>query len=256
MSQQSSQEFRVALICGGLYHDFDFARLELLQKLSKIPRIRTSVLSDYSNTAVIENAHALISYTTDVIPSDLETQVLDKFLSAGGRWFALHGTNSIIDIDEKGYAHCPRSAPDFMNLLGSQFLAHPPKGPFRVQNTQPDHPLVKGIESFDVDDELYLVDVVGDIEVLLHTYFSGQAMKGFAEREFVSNKPRPILYLRPWHQGSVLYLNLGHCRSHWDMQPLMEWYPDTERCSWDSPVFHKLLDRGIHWLMNRGESHA
>ena len=49
----------------------------------------------------------------------------------------------------------PRESRTFMETLGSQFVAHPPIAPFRVEATQPDHPLVAGIEPFDADDELY-----------------------------------------------------------------------------------------------------
>ena len=42
-----------------------------------------------------------------------------------------------------------------METLGSQFVAHPPIAPYRVEATQPEHPLVAGIEPFEADDELY-----------------------------------------------------------------------------------------------------
>jgi hypothetical protein len=32
------------------------------------------------------------------------------------------------------------------------------------------------------------------------------------------------------------------------MQPLLEWWPQIDRCSWDLPVFHTLLRRGLTWL--------
>ena len=42
-------------------------------------------------------------------------------------------------------------------------------------------------------------------------------------------------------------LTLGHCRSTYDMQPLVEEYPEIERGSWELPVFYDLLRRGIVW---------
>jgi hypothetical protein len=45
----------------------------------------------------------------------------------------------------------------------------------------------------------------------------------------------------------VLYLTLGHCRGHYDLQPLMEWWPSVDRCAWDLPVFYELLRRGLDW---------
>ena len=48
-------------------------------------------------------------------------------------------------------------------------------------------------------------------------------------------------------QGAVLYLTLGHCRGHYDLQPLAEWWPTVDRCAWDLPVFYTLLRRGLAW---------
>jgi hypothetical protein len=31
------------------------------------------------------------------------------------------------------------------------------------------------------------------------------------------------------------------------MRPLMDWYPKVERGSWELPVFHELLRRGLRW---------
>ncbi|MFK7957948.1 MAG: ThuA domain-containing protein [Lysobacterales bacterium] len=239
----------VLLICGGLYHDIDFARLKLLEMLGQHPGVRTRVAEDYANVDALGQAKALVTYTTDVIPTDEQRIALQSFLDRGGRWFALHGTNSVIQIDEKGYASSPRTAPQFMEMLGSQFIAHPPKGPFAVHNAQPEHPLVEGIDTFEVDDELYLVEEHGALDVLLYSQFNGKAMGGFTEREFFSDEPRPIMYIKRHDPGAVLYLNLGHCRSHWDMQPLMDWYPDIERCSWDSDVFITLVERSLRWAL-------
>jgi hypothetical protein len=46
----------------------------------------------------------------------------------------------------------------------------------------------------------------------------------------------------------VLYLTLGHCRGHYDLQPMLDWWPSVDRCAWDLPVFYDLLRRGIDWI--------
>ena len=42
------------LICGGVWHDMDFARLELLKLLAEDPRVRTRVFEDYENIEAIK----------------------------------------------------------------------------------------------------------------------------------------------------------------------------------------------------------
>jgi len=82
--------------------------------------------------------------------------------------------------------------------------------------------------------------------VLLHTRWSGEA-RGFAERDWTQDEPRPVMYIKQIGAGEVLYLTLGHARGRYDMRPLMDEYHQVERGSWKVPAFHELLRRGIRW---------
>jgi type 1 glutamine amidotransferase len=132
-----------------------------------------------------------------------------------------------------------------MDLLGSSFAAHPPIGRFQVDVVDPHHSLVAGISPFEVTDEQYLVDVRAPISTLLETAFEGETPR-FEHGNWPFSR-HPVLYLREVGSGSILYLTLGHCRGHYDMQPLTDWWPTIERGSWDEPIFHELLRRGIAW---------
>jgi type 1 glutamine amidotransferase len=233
-------------VCGGKYHDIDFARQEILTLLGEQERIRTRITDSYSAPGALESADLLITYTVDVLPDEATAAAIRDWVATGKRWFALHGTNSTLKyVKGKGW-DAPRSAPLFMQTLGSQFVAHPPIAPYRVDVTKSDHPLVRGIEPFDADDELYLSELHGPLEILLHTRWSGEA-KGFIEKDWLTDEPRPVMYLKPVGSGEVLYLTLGHARGRYDMQPLMEEYPSVERGSWKTPAFYELLRRGIRW---------
>lgn len=238
-------------VCGGKYHDMDFARSEILKLLQSWPHIRTRVFEDFSATAGIEACDLLITYTCEVIPTGDQRAILERFLDDGGRWFALHGTNSILEFMENGRVRCPDSEPEFMAMLGSQFATHPPLCTFTVEITSPDHPVVAGLPSFETFDELYVVTPKAEIETLLHTRWGGQ-VRGFEQKDWPVDD-HPVLYLRQHGKGKVLYLTLGHCRGHYDMQPLMDYYPEVERCSWENPVFYDLLSRGIDWATGETE---
>ena len=240
-----SKSLRAVLVCGGRFHDFDYARLELLKHLGEDPRVRTRVLDDWSRPDALATADFLVSYTCDARPTPEQADALAGFVAAGGRWLALHGTNSILEFDGAN-VKCPRLAPRFMQTLGSQFMAHPPIQPYRVTVSDPSHPLVKGIESFEATDELYLSEFHGPVKTLLETRFSGAA-PGFDPVEWTDDVARPVLYLHDVGSGQVLYLTLGHCRGHYDMQPLIDYYPVIERGSWQLPVYHELLRRGLAW---------
>lgn len=236
---------RAHLVCGGRYHDFDYARVELLKLLGEDPDVRTEVASDYRDLDALRRADFLVTYTCDVRSSLAEEQALAAFVGGGRRWLALHGTNSFLDFTPRGVA-APRAHPLLARVLGSQFVAHPPIQPYRVEVADPDHPLTRGIEPFEADDELYLCEWHGERHVLLETRFAGEA-PGFVESSWPDAGPHPVMVLHPYERGEVLYLTLGHCRGRWDMRPLIPEYPKVERCSWQLPVYHELLRRGLRW---------
>ena len=155
-----SDRIDVYLVAGGKYHNIDYARLEILKLLAEQPRIKVQVGADYSDIDAICDCDFIITYTCDVMPSPAETARLQEYVQGGRKWFALHGTNSILrflepDAEGNPQVDCPDENPGFMELMGSQFISHPPIAPYDVLATEPDHPLVKDIPTFQVDDELY-----------------------------------------------------------------------------------------------------
>lgn len=241
------------LICGGVWHDMDFARLELLKLLAEDPSVRTRVFENYETLDAIRQADIIITYTCDVTPSLAAQEVLRDWLRAGGRWYALHGTNSVLRLLEDGpnagLWDAPRWAPLMMDLLGTQFLSHPPIAPYMVTIADPAHPLVEGIEPFETTDELYHMECHGDLHVLLETECKEEGT-GFVEAAAAPGV-HPVMYIKRHGEGAVLYNTLGHCRGHYDLQPMLDWWPSVDRCAWDLPVFYDLLRRGIAWLKQR-----
>ena len=240
------ERINCVLVAGGKYHDIDFARLELLKLLAEDQRFRVRVFEDYEKVDALAEADCLISYTCDIVPSLCAQEVLRDWLAGGGRWYALHGTNSILRLLEDGTWDAPRWAPLYMNLLGSQFISHPPIEPYLVTVADPEHPLVTAVEPFETSDELYHLETHGDLHVLLETECT-EPGTGFVEADAAPGT-HPVFYLKDHGKGGVLYLTLGHCRGHYDLQPLMEWWPTVDRCAWDLPVYYDLLRRGIAWL--------
>ena len=218
--------------------------MELLKLLSENELIRTTVASDYSDLEAIHNSDFLISYTCNLVPTEDQQIALREYVASGKKWFALHGTNSILEFLASGKVDTPDKAPVFMQTLGSQFLAHPPIQLFRVEVSDNNHPLVSDIGEFETDDELYLCKIHGDIKQLLHTHFTGKA-DGFVNEDWPDDEQRPVYYINSVGEGEVLYLNLGHCRGHYDMQPMVPYYPNIEKGSWDKPQYYELLRRGL-----------
>lgn len=254
MSEQPPPPIDVTLVAGGMYHDVDFARLELLKLLAEDERFRVRVQPDYEDADAIAAGSILVSYTCNTRPSEGAQQTIHDWVESGGRWVALHGTNAALDIGTPQGVDAPRVFPLWAETLGSQFVAHPPIAPYPVEITDPEHWLVAGIEPFDTDDELYLCEYadVDALYPLLHTTWSGQAT-GFVEADWTDKPDRHlVMYLRELGAGSVLYNTLGHCRGHYDMRPVLPYYPRIERCSWENPAYYELLRRSLRWA--KGET--
>jgi type 1 glutamine amidotransferase len=236
---------RAHLIAAGKFHDIDFARLELLKLLAEHPDIRTSCASDYADMASLSASDLLITYTCDLLPGAAETEALAAFLARGGRWIALHGTNSVLRFGADGIVDTPDEAPPFTAMLGTRFAGHPPIAPFKVMVTRPDHMMTSGLVDFRVEDELYLSHRTAEIDVLLHTSFTGQCPE-FRDAEW-DEAEVPVLYERRLGEGAILYLTLGHCRGHYDLRPLANFWPHPQRCAWNYPIYYELLRRALRW---------
>ena len=125
MTTEYKKKISAVLIAGGLWHDIDFARLELLKLLSEDERVRTRVFENYDDAIkALDTADLLVTYTCNVEPSMTAQSALKTFLESGKRWYALHGTNSILEFltpdQEYGQGklnvNAPDNAPLFMDL--------------------------------------------------------------------------------------------------------------------------------------------
>ncbi len=129
-----SDRIDVYLVCNAKYHDTNFARLELLKLLAEKEDVWTRVADSYADVAAIDVSRLLITYTCDLCPTLEEQAALRQFLENGGRWFALHGTNALVEI-AWGKADTPNKAPErnFIKLfLGQDTSASAPLGLRRV----------------------------------------------------------------------------------------------------------------------------
>jgi len=227
------------LVCGSpaRNHDFDFARRALLDALYAAGDIRTDVFNNYDDGAALEAGDLLVSYTSQVPVGDAPCAAITRFLERGGRWFAIHASNSV-----RENAQLPK-------ILGSRFITHPPYTRFSVSLAKAHDPLLHDIPaSFEVEDEIYVIEPHADFDVLLTTCWGGQAM-----RQSFPEEVRALMYRHTVGRGGVLYLALGHCNRPFDKpRPDMPDSPDR-RGPWSLPVYQELITRGIAWAAHRRE---
>jgi hypothetical protein len=236
------------LVVGGVAHDFDAVRLDLLALAAADERVRMRCSASFEEFGDGLNVAApgfLVSYTCNLAPSDAALARMRRFLEGGGRWLVLHATNSLLEWRADGVAARGLDHP-FLGLIGAAFQAHPPYGPFLVRPVAA-HPLVAGLPAFEVTDELYLADLDPSIQPLLMADFSGAA-PGFLRAEWTTDDAaRPMMFLRQVGVGTILHLALGHRRGHYDAPHRTPYVERPEPGPWGNEMFRTLLARSLAW---------
>lgn len=251
-----TEPLRIHLVCGAPTHDTNYVRLELLKLLHEDERAWVTVDDSFADTVSIAQSDVVIAYTCNVSPTDREMDALEALLTRGGRMFALHATNALLSftagppltvqgIEIPGQVDTTDTNPRFTSLLGSRFIAHLLLGPLVIDVARPENAIVKGMHGFGVIDEPYIVELIGDSEVLLTARFAG-SNPAYVRGDWPETTDHPQMYLKRHGEGGVLYLNLGHCSGRYDFRPLMEEGP-VSRGPWESKEFRELLRRGIRW---------
>ena len=119
----SNRSVQVYTVVAGDYHDMDYVRLELLKLLAENDRIRVHVAENYHDLDAINACDWLVTYTCNLVPEVHEQEALRDFVAGGKKWFALHGTNSILRFLDNGKVDSPEIAPVLMETFGTQFIA-------------------------------------------------------------------------------------------------------------------------------------
>jgi type 1 glutamine amidotransferase len=105
--------------------------------------------------------------------------------------------------------------PEFRNLAGRSYdktlRPHDPFGMFRIEITDPAHPIMKGMQPFDTTDELYTC-LAGDrpIQILA------------TARSKVDNKDYPMAFVLDYGKGRVFHSPLGHDAASLKNPPVAE----------------------------------
>jgi uncharacterized protein len=186
------------------------------------PMIATALASegitfDYSETPDDLNASKLAQYDalmiyanhTSITP-DQEKALLD-FVAGGKAFLPIHSAS-----------FCFQNSPAYIALVGAQFLKHG-TGEFTSEIVKPQHPVMAGLQPFEVWDETYV-----------HAKHNTDRMV-LMERVDAAGR-EPWTWVRTHGKGRVFYTAYGH----------------DERV-WGHPMFHKLILNGIRWAVQPAE---
>ncbi|MDR6553728.1 ThuA domain-containing protein [Paenibacillus qinlingensis] len=120
------------------------------------------------------------------VPEAEETACLLQYVAGGGGLLVIHNGISI------------QGSPELSQLIGARFTGHPAFTTLPFEKMECDHPLLNGLESFEMDEEPYRfeLDPFAPIELLLTYTHEG--------------KQWPAAWTRAYGLGRVVYLMPGH----------------------------------------------
>lgn len=157
-------------------------------------------------TRTERHADGTVAYVPD-LTAEQEAGLLD-FVAGGKGLVGVHGSGWWIG----GRA---------VDLLGGHANWHPPGLTFTVNVEDSTHPVMQGIEDFEVEDEIYMSAYDPGIHILATAQWSAKA--------------HPMAWVKPYGQGRVFYTTLGHTS-------------DT----FTRPAMQRMLRQGAHWAAGNG----
>lgn len=140
----------------------------------------------------------VIDYLTDSTLTRPQREGLTDFVARGGGYLGVHCAADLTSVGDGdgGLDHRREPVPELRELVGGHFLDHPRQSTFGVEIVDA-HPVTEGVESFEVFDEPYEVEVDDDVCVL-------------ARMDHPGLPAYPVVWTRPYGDGRVCYASLGH----------------------------------------------
>jgi type 1 glutamine amidotransferase len=160
----------------------------------------------------LRRCRGLVLYYHHASISEAALGALDSFVSGGGGALAIHSATASF-----------KETTRYFEILGGCFTGHGPVAPFDVEPASPTEEIFGGIPAFAVRDELYLHELVSDIDV----HF-------LAEHE---GEPVPVVWTRRHGKGRVCYACPGHRAQ-----------------SLQVPAMQEILRRGLTWVCRKEEA--
>ena len=193
---------------GGWYHDSD--RLAPMLKAALAPHgFNFSYTTDTAdlNQANLAGYDALVIYSNHRTIAPSQEKALLDFVAGGKGLLALHSAS-----------FCFQNSAAYIALLGGQFERHG-TGEFTATFVNPAHPVLAGLQPFQVWDETYVHTKLSSDRTVLMERTEGAARE-------------PWTWVRAQGKGRVFYTAYGH----------------DERV-WGNPGFHALMRNAITWAI-------
>lgn len=196
---EKSDSIRVLIITGVDYpgHHWRETTPVLQEELGKAPQLKVEVLDDpyRLDSADLSRFDVLLLHFMNwekPEPNERAKEKLRGFVERGGGLVSIHFACGAFS-----------NWTEYPKLLGKVWdgkNTHDPRGPFRVDMVNTNHPITRGLgPSFDTDDELYFCLTGSKPVELLAT-----------ARSKVTQRDEPMAFVHRYGQGRVFLTPLGH----------------------------------------------
>jgi type 1 glutamine amidotransferase len=175
-------------------------------------------LDVYTDAAELARTDLVLQCYTQGTATNEQVTGLSRAVAAGTGLAGWHG----------GIVDSFRASPDYLHLTGGQWAAHP--GGFveyqvSVVPERADHPIVAGLDRWDLNTEQYWTLTDGLNDVLATSYF-----RTGPETPWRADLVAPAVWTRLWGSGRVFVSTIGH-----KLEDL------------DVPEVRVLTERGLLW---------
>ena len=180
---------RTLVFAGGGVHDFPTVGPKIESVLQADGGFDLTYVEDDLDVLVapgLDGFELLVFYYTIGEISDAQKNGLLNWVNGGGGFAGVHGA-----------ADSFRGCPEYRAMVGGYFVTHPSYRDYQVSLADAEHDITRGLAGeFTVRDEQYITDYDPRVHVLASSLWEGRAM--------------PVAWTKPWGQGRVFYLALGH----------------------------------------------
>ena len=213
LSAQGGEKIKVLYLRGGGIHDWKTCTsilVPIFEKTGDFDITLTESLDDL-NADNLKKFNLILFHTTSITftNKDQETALCD-FVRGGGGWAGIHSaTDSFKNSDA------------YWEMVGGRFAGHG-GGKYMVYVVDHEHPITKGLEDFEIQDETYS-----------HTYHKNSVLRCLL-RMNRGNERQCMGWVQDYGKGRVFYSGLGHGKE-----------------AWTNPAWQRFFVRGMYWAAGR-----
>jgi type 1 glutamine amidotransferase len=213
LSAQGGEKTKVLFLRGGGIHDWKTSTQVLVPVFEKTGDFEITLTEnlDDLNTDNLAKYNLVLFHTTSITFTQKEqAQALCDFVRNGGGWAGIH---SVTDSFKNSDA--------YWEMVGGRFAGHG-GGKFTVYILDKDHPITKGMEDFEIQDETYA-----------HTYHKNSCIRALLRMD-KGNERQCMGWVQDYGKGRVFYSGLGHGKE-----------------AWTNPAWQRFFVRGMYWAAGR-----